>query len=95
MAGKSKFHTRNPAIKKDIASINNAQPDPYNVTSVPPKSAPRTKPILLDRATIAFPSFKLVLGKISGSTPVIAGHQSALSTPKIAPIKANNQTEGK
>ena len=51
--------------------------------------------MLLERATTAFPSLNLSLGKISGSTPVIAGHHSALSTPKSAPISAKSQTDGK
>jgi len=58
-------------------------------------SAPTTKPILLDSATMAFPSFSFSLGKISGSTPTIAGHHKALRTPNIAPISASSQTDGK
>ena len=43
----------------------------------------------------AFPCCSFSFGKISGNTPDMAGHQSAFSTPKSAPIKANNQTDGK
>ncbi|CAB4921629.1 unannotated protein [freshwater metagenome] len=95
IGGRSKFQTRIPAIKNVSASINKAQPDPYKVTSVPPSRAPTTNPILLDRATTALPSLNFSFGKISGSTPVMAGHQSALRIPNSAPIDAKSQIVGK
>ena len=95
IGGRSKFQTKIPAIKNEIASISSAQPEPYRVTRAPPMSAPTTNPILVDNATMAFPSLSFSLGKISGSTPTIAGHHKALSTPKIAPMNASSQTDGK
>ena len=40
----------------------------------------------------AFPCCSFSYGRTSGSTPDIAGHQSAFKTPNNAPIKASKKT---
>ena len=65
------------------------------MTTVPPISAPKTKPKLLNSPTTAFPFCREALGSNSGSTPDIAGHHRALSIPKSPPMRQSNGTLAK